>query len=85
MPLSVENVLYYSQTEVAEELGIRRETLWRWRNEGKIPRGRRFRGREVLFTEGEFEEAKAYANRLEPIESVDPSQLRLFGTSGGRP
>jgi len=78
MPLSVEDVTYYTLTEVAERVDRARETIWRWIRAEKVPRGRRYRNRERLFTEAEIEEIYAHAHRIEPIEGDDPGQLRLF-------
>jgi predicted DNA-binding transcriptional regulator AlpA len=82
MPVQVEGVLYRTLPEVLKELKITRQTLWRWRHEGVIPQGRRFRGRQLIFTEEETDEIRRYANRIEPIESpVMQPQLNLFGAA----
>ena len=78
MPLSVDDVTYYTLTEVAELVGRRRETVWRWMRAGKIPQGQRYRDKERLFTESEKDQVHAHAHRLEPIEAGDSSQLGLF-------
>jgi hypothetical protein len=78
MPLSVDDVTYFTLNEVAEAAGVRRETVWRWRRAGKVPSGREYRDRERLFTQPELDEICAYANRLGPEEPTDPAQLRLF-------
>ena len=41
---------YLSASDLAQELGISRQTLWRWRQDGKIPKGYRFRDNSILFT-----------------------------------
>jgi len=78
MPVTVAGRTYYSNVEVAEELKVTRQTLWRWREKGKIPAGMRSRSRQVLFTETEVELIRSYANRLEPIELGGPQQMGLF-------
>ena len=77
MPLELNGTVFFAQGEVADALGVSRQTLWRWRQEGRIPSGRRYRGNQVVFSQDEVELIQDYANRLEPLE-IDPSQLRLF-------
>ena len=84
MCIEIEGIEYYSTVEVLEATGVSRQTLWRWRQEGRVPGGNRFRNGQVLFTEREYQEILAYANRVEPWAlSSDPSQLGL-GLRGGR-
>lgn len=78
MPISIEGVAYYTVAELSERLGITRQTLWRWRRAGKVPKGRRFRGGNTLFTEFEMKLVREFANNVEPIEPTSPDQLRLF-------
>jgi len=84
MCIQIDGVEYYSTTEVLAATGISRQTLWRWRQEGRVPDGNRFRNGHVLFTEAEYGEILAYANRIEPgALASDPSQLGLE-LRGGR-
>ena len=84
MCIEIEGVEYYSNVEVLEATGVSRQTLWRWRQEGRVPGGNRFRNGQVLFTAGEYQEILAYANRVEPWAlTSDPAQLGL-GIRGGR-
>jgi predicted DNA-binding transcriptional regulator AlpA len=80
MPIEVSGKLFYTLTEVADFADVTRQTIWRWRKAGKIPDGRKYRGREVLFNRGEVEEIYAHANRLEPsdLASDFENQLKLF-------
>jgi predicted DNA-binding transcriptional regulator AlpA len=78
MPFEIDGTEYLVASEVVEELGITRQTLWRWRNQGKVPAGRRFRGGQVLFTPAEVRTIREYANRVEPIERTPSGQFRLF-------
>lgn len=80
MPVEIQGERYYTNSEVADELKVSRQTLWRWRDKQHIPAGMRYRTRQVLFTAGEVEEIRQFANRLEPIElgSGTVRQLGLF-------
>jgi DNA-binding transcriptional MerR regulator len=84
MPVTIGGQSYHSHTELADELHVSRQTLWRWREKGKIPTGLRSRSGQVLFTDEEVQMIRDFANRLEPIElGTTPSQMKLF--SGSRP
>ena len=78
MPITLEGVTYLSVTEVAGSLGISRQTLWRWRYGERVPAGRKFRAGQVLFTPGEVQAIRDYANQVEPIGGTPPEQLKLF-------
>jgi len=84
MAVQIAGECYYALTDIAEELRVTRQSLWLWRKSGKIPMGRRARGRQVLFTEAEVSAIREYANRLEPIELGGVRQMRLFGQTGSR-
>ena len=68
MSRDIGGVRYYSAMEILGELGVSRQTLWRWRNEGKIPAGHRSRDRKVFFTADEINVIRQFANRVEPID-----------------
>jgi excisionase family DNA binding protein len=78
MPVQIRGQTYLTNNEVSEELGVSRQTLWRWREKGRIPAGVRYRTRQVLFTPDEFQAIREYANRLEPIELRGARQMGLF-------
>jgi len=80
MPIEISGVRYMSASEVARQVGVSRQTLWRWRQDGHIPPGSKYRDRQVVFTPDEVHEIKEHANRIEPIDPSDKAQLRLFGT-----
>ena len=86
MPVDVNGTTYFTQSEVAEEIGVTRQTVWRWCKDGKVPPGRRYRSKEQVFTPEELEEIRGYANRLEPIDVSPRDQLGLFNhrTEGDR-
>jgi hypothetical protein len=79
MPVQVGRLTYYTYNDLSAELGVCRQTLWRWHDQGKIPGGFRYRTRRVLFTSEEVEAIREYANKLEPIEFGGARQLGLFG------
>ena len=87
MPTIINDIIYITAAELLEELAVTRQTLWRWRQEGKIPAGHRYRGRHVLFSAEEVEVIREFANRIEPIDGSPDEQLSLFNgnlrTKGG--
>jgi hypothetical protein len=84
MPVEIAEVTYYSASEVSRAAGVSRQSLWRWRQLGKVPLGRKDRRRQILFTAREVEQVKEYADRLEPAEPTSAQQqLRLFRSGHG--
>jgi hypothetical protein len=61
----IKKIDYFSAADIQQEIGVARQTLWRWRKAKKIPQGRRYRDRQVVFTKQEVKEIREYANRLE--------------------
>ena len=78
MPRDISGVTYFTVKEVAAILGCSRTTLWRWLKTGLIPKGRRYRNLERLFTSDEIERIRAYANRMEVDDETTNQQLTLF-------
>jgi predicted DNA-binding transcriptional regulator AlpA len=79
MPILIDGIRYFFADEVAKEVRVSRTTFWRWRSEGKIPKGRKYRGgKMVLFSEEEFEVVRGFANHLEPVEGSNRDQMKLF-------
>lgn len=78
MPLEIRGVKYFTASDVAEQVGVSRQTLWRWRQEGSIPQGHRFRKKHVVFTPAEVRVIDEFANRIDPIEPSDNVQRDLF-------
>ena len=80
MPVEIKGQQYFTNGEVSESLGVSRQTLWRWREKGRIPTGLRYRTRQVLFTQKEVDAITLFADHLEPIElgGGGVKQLGLF-------
>jgi predicted DNA-binding transcriptional regulator AlpA len=79
MPTRVRGVEFVNLSELADEIGVTRQTLWRWRKDGSIPQGNRFRGRKILFSPAEVEAVREFAFRVEPIYDEQESlQVSLF-------
>lgn len=84
--LVIDGTTYFTAAAVARAAGVTRQTLWRWRQDGKVPAGRKYRDKQVVFTSAESDLIREYAHRLEPIEAGAPEdrdQMRLFGAKGG--
>lgn len=79
VPTTLHDTTFLSASEVAGLAGVSRQSLWRWKKAGLVPPGRRYRGREFLYTRAELEAVFAYAHRLEPeAAAAHVSQLDLF-------
>jgi predicted DNA-binding transcriptional regulator AlpA len=68
MPQDIDGTRYLTAAELLEALEVSRQTLWRWRQERRVPSGHRFRGRQVVFSPEEVAAIRAFATRIEPIE-----------------
>lgn len=79
MPIERAGTHYYTLTEVKEFVACSRTSLWRWKREDKIPQGRRYRDRELLFTREEMQAIYAHAHRLTSDEAAAElkNQLKL--------
>jgi hypothetical protein len=69
MAIQIEDVTYFTAGDIQRDLGIVRQTLWRWRRDRLIPQGRRYRGRQIVFTKQEVGLIRKFANRLEPVDT----------------
>ena len=76
--IEIQGVIYYSASDIMKEVGVSRQTFWRWRQDGKIPQGHRFRDGRILFTSAEVDLIRQFANRIEPPNQVALNQLSLF-------
>jgi predicted DNA-binding transcriptional regulator AlpA len=72
MPIRIERAEYFTAADVQRTLGVVRQTLWRWRRDRKVPQGRRYRGRTIVYTREEVKVIREYSNRLEPADSPQP-------------
>jgi predicted DNA-binding transcriptional regulator AlpA len=77
-PLTIDGTTFYALAEVAGEARVSRQTIWRWRQEGKIPAGHVYRDRRVVFSDSETRAVLEYANRLAPVSGIARGQLSLF-------
>lgn len=77
MPIEIEGVRYFFAADIHRQIKVARQTLWRWRKARKIPQGRRYRDRQVVFTKEEVEAIREYANQLAPVEPTEVNQSRL--------
>lgn len=65
--LEINGTVYVTAAALAKQVGVCRQTLWRWRRRGKIPHGHRHRSGQVLFTRKEAQEVFDYAYQVSPI------------------
>jgi hypothetical protein len=77
--LTVNGVEYYPATQLLAEIGVSRQTFWRWRQRGQIPAGHRFRDGRLLFTGPEAELIRSFATSVQAAEKPVSYQGRLFG------
>jgi predicted DNA-binding transcriptional regulator AlpA len=70
-PIEINGVRYFNAADVARTVGISRSTLTRWRRDGKVPPGHRFRNRHILFRFDEVDAVRRYAMHLEPADTRD--------------
>jgi predicted site-specific integrase-resolvase len=68
MPVEIDQVSYLTADEVAVLARVSRQTLWRWRQDGNVPPGHRYRGKQLLFTEVEVQHVLDFADRIEPVQ-----------------
>jgi hypothetical protein len=78
MAISIDGINYIAATDIIRLVGISRQTFWRWRQNGKIPAGYRYRDRRLFYTERELEEIRQYANKIEALHQPYDHQLSLF-------
>ncbi len=76
--LTINGVEYYSATQLLEEIGVSRQTFWRWRQKGQVPAGHRFRDGRLLFTGPEAEMIRRFATSVLIAERPAFYQGRLF-------
>lgn len=84
MSIKINGTLYFSAADVAGDLGIVRQTLWRWRKSGKVPGGSRYRDRQVLFTSEEMRAIREFAHRIESLDRQASRSLDSRASMRGR-
>jgi len=82
--IKIAGTTYLLATDLARQIGVSRTTLYRWRQEGKVPPGRRDRRRLILFTLAEAQIVRDYADRLEPATVKRMATSARHGTSSRR-
>ena len=65
--IEIDGVVYLTAGEVARSLGITRQTLWRWRRDGKVPPGRTNRNGQLLFTVDDLRRMLDHSLAVEPL------------------
>jgi hypothetical protein len=78
LAINIKGLKYFTLAEAAELARVSRQTLWRWRQEQKVPQGHKYRGRQVIYTPAEAREIEQYAHRIDPIDAAPPVQKDLF-------
>ena len=76
--LTINGVEYYWATQLLKEIGVSRQTFWRWRHRGQIPAGHRFRDGRLLFTGSEADMIRRFATSVQIAERPASYQGRLF-------
>jgi hypothetical protein len=76
--LTINGVEYYGATQLLGEIGVSRQTFWRWRRKGQIPAGHRFRDGRLLFTGPEAEMVRRFATSIQTADRPASYQGRLF-------
>ena len=76
MSIEIEGTEYFTAADIQRDIGVVRQTLWRWRRARKIPQGRRYRDQAIVFTRSELEAIRVYSNRLEPADPAVSRQRR---------
>ena len=85
VPTTIQGLSYWTVSEIADELGVSRQTLWRWRKADEIPQGCKARGNRVVFSRDEVAAIRAFAERVEPIAPPeDEMQPSLFHAESSR-
>lgn len=74
MPIDIDGIEYFTAADIQREVGVGRQTLWRWRKARTIPQGLRYRSKSIVFTRAEIEAIRKYSNRLEPADSPPTSK-----------
>jgi excisionase family DNA binding protein len=68
VPTEINGEVYYTTSEICEEVGISRPTLFRWLRQGVLKEIRKNRRGWRLFTEEELDKIKTETRRIEVVE-----------------
>lgn len=82
--ISIEGIEYFTAADIQREVGVVRQTLWRWRRARVIPQGLRYRNKIIVFTRAEVEAIREYSNRLEPADSPPARRDSAAAASKGQ-
>lgn len=80
--VDIEGVTYVPMNDLLTDIGVKRQTLWRWRRGGRIPQGVRYRGHQLLFTPEQAELVREFANRIEPARPPPATQHAVERSEG---
>ncbi len=85
MAIQLNGSEYLTANEVASLVGVSRQTLWRWQQEGGAPKGLRYRGKHLLFSQEEVGLFRARAERVTPKDGNSAREIYLDNNSSTRP
>ncbi len=90
MSIQIQGETYIKATDLALEIGTTRQSLWRWRKNGVIPTGQKYRNQQVVFSVAEANQIREYANRITLANIASPKKknnkltaISLFCGCGG--
>ena len=82
--IEINGIQYFTSADICREIGVARQTLWRWRKTRDIPQGLRYRNQAIVFTRAEVEAIRQHSNRLEPTDSSHSGHSMVGSTTTRR-